>query len=238
MQPIRCLLKLNDAKNHPHKFIFETQDGSRLNQGEITESPYRWKPLSGHLSFKITTHSKDIDIKKQDVAVSIALRSIGLEIRDLKFKRIYGDEKADVNIEFTSNDPLFYKGSNVLAFAYLFTPNSPMNGVLKINDNFDWRLLGETFLDPNRNPYNPNQKYASAYLIQVLMHELLHILGYRHDELNNKSVLWPYANGVIDFIQDGGRMLVRLYKDYGNRMVRPEIKAYFLDRILKLMDFD
>ncbi len=227
-QRIRCLLNSNE------QFHYEFEDGktAKSTMEGIEEWPYNW-PF-GTITWRLDSFTDDIQSKRhQDGAITVAFRAIGLLVRDIKFKRIRDPNvEVDIPIVFTHDDPLFVDHPNVLAYAYLPTENPrthKWSGDMVINDRHDWHIYGD--------PLGQFKRYP---LLAVVMHELGHSLGLKHDESNTDAIMYPYVkqpvhpNAFIWHDTDIRRFQIR----YGKRNISQRFLDYFRKRRLARWDFD
>ncbi len=216
---------LNDISNNV-KFVFQTEDGEEVDLGGVTTWPNKW-PLHQTYTYKALGYSDDPKLQphsKQDRALAVVFRQYQLYLRYIKFRR-ERDPSASANFRFEWSHDLAVFGNNqyVLGQAYLPSRdplNSINSGLIQINDNWPWGIYG---------------KDGAAFFLQLLIHELFHSLGYRHDTKNLNSVVYPYANGKMIFIETDK---YRLWSDYGRRMLPMWIVNNICRRLINGYDFD
>jgi len=224
-KPQKEMYSLNDIKQHV-KFVFQTEDGEDVNMDGVKEWPNKW-PLHQRYTYKATNYSDDPKLQphsKQDKALVVVFRQYQLFLRYIKFRR-ERDSNANANFRFEWSHDLSVFGNNerVLGQAYLPSrdpTNSNYSGLIQINDNWLWGLYG---------------KDGAAFFLQLLIHELFHSLGYHHDTKNIKSVVYPFANGMLLFITTDK---YRLWADYGRRMLPGWIVKIICKRLINGYDFD
>ena len=127
-------------------------------------------------------------------------------------------------IHFDSNHEGFQKNPKALAFAYLPTNNprtSRFSGLVLFSDKYDWDIYG---------------KGGKQSLLHTLMHELLHALGFRNDESDLNSVLYPVS--FLKKIVFTKRDLTRIWSKYGKRLFPEWIIKYFIDRRIRGYEFE
>ena len=224
-KPQNEIINFQDLKSHTH-FEYQTQEGEQVDVSDIKEWPNRW-PHGGTYTAKWKNYSKDEaikDTKIQDKVLRVVLRTFGLTIKNIKLKWERDSSKdTNFNLEWDSNIATFGNNRNVLAQAYLPTSNplhSQYSGLIQVNDLWNWAVYG---------------KNGARFLLQVLIHEFFHSLGFVHDEQDPNSTLWPYANGKIIFTL---RDLARLWRDYGRRWIPQWLINTMNRRIIKGLDFD
>lgn len=198
-----------------------------MDISDIDEWPNKW-PLNRTYTYRMLNYSTDpviSDPKIQDKALVVAFRQFQLTIRYIKFqwgRRV--DVNTDFRVEWNSDIKTFGNNKNVLAQAYLPSKNpaggNNFSGLLQINDLWTWSVFG---------------KDGAQFLIQVLIHELFHSLGFVHDEKDRNSTLWPFANRKIFFTN---RDKTRLWVDYGRRLLPGWLVKIMMNRLVKGFDFD
>ena len=224
-KPQEQIHSLNDLQNNTY-FEVQTEQGETIDVSDIIEWPNSW-PLNRTYTYKFLNYSNDVKIrnkKTQDKILAVVFRQFQLTIRYIKFRRERDETKeTDFRFEWSSNLATFGNNANVLAQAYLPTSNpvrTGFSGLIQINDLWEWSIYG---------------KDGAQFLIQVLIHELFHSLGYKHDEQDNQSTLYPYANGAIFFT---ARDKLRLWVDYGRRMLPAWLVNVMIKRLINGFDFD
>jgi len=166
-----------------------------------------------------------INQKKLRRALNIAMTTWDLEI-PVKFKPAnwYG-VPADIRISFRGDeDNLFRTKPSVLAYAY-FPEQGDLSGVIVFNTKYLWDLSGkgisgkeavEKGIVENAHPDSIIRTYN---FIVVLVHELGHSLGLRHDVTGNNdgedAMDAFYDEDVIDL---SGRDISRITDKYGVRV--------------------
>ena len=259
---LKCQIEVTD-----YKFKLTDLQGNEIKEEEIDGGtfdigqdryPYKWEKKL--LTWKLLNTTNELNAKKVERAVTIAFRSIGLHI-PLKFRRERDTtKKTDVTIEFTHDLHVFNDKPSVIAQAYLFHPRSSRNGIVQFNDNHLFTIYGRTVtakeytLLTGKQVENPANMFKTIPLLHVLMHELYHMLGYRHDNVERDSIVWPYAkqgmilttgkNGIIikqtpnpkAFIWHV-RDIARLHEGYGKRLLRFTLIQRMRERRLAMHDF-
>lgn len=224
-KPKEKIYSLNDLQNNTY-FEVQTIQGETIDISDIVEWPNIW-PLNQTYTYKWNNYSTDEKIrnkKVQDKLLAVVFRQFQLTIRYIKFRRERDPQKeTDFRFEWSHDLATFGNNANVLAQAYLPTSNpvrTGYSGLIQINDLWEWALYG---------------KDGAQFLIQVLIHELFHSLGFVHDEKDNQSTLYPYANGKIFFTE---RDKIRLWLDYGRRRLPAWLIKIMTKRLIQGFDFD
>ena len=153
------------------------------------------------LTWRVDNWTNDFE-KERDVryALNIAFTEWDIEL-PIVFEEARDGEEADITIDFRHkrDDPLFGEDNNVLAYAGY--PDGSLKGILVIFDDYDWNWHGQ-------GGYN---------LIQVMIHELGHILGLQHSTRGlRKDVMDPYYNPRLAELSDNDRE--RAFLAYGQRI--------------------
>ena len=210
--PIKCKLSLAEG-DELNKFAMTGSSSVPVNEVDIGQPKYshKWPPDKTTLTWKFVNHTSDIELAYwQRSAAAVAFRAISLIIpRKFRFER---DENADTDIRivFTHDVSVFSK-PNDLAQAVLYNPlNSPEdNGLIEFNDNFFFTPFGDPLpaylVDPvhytkdSKKPDGTPMILGTEPFLQILMHEICHAMGYRHDENSPESMMYPYMKkGYID----------------------------------------
>ena len=152
------------------------------------------------LTWRVDNWTNDFE-KERDVryALNIAFTEWDIEL-PIVFEEARNGE-ADITIDFRHkrDDPIYGEGNNVLAYAGY--PDGSLRGILVIFDDYDWNWHGQ-------DGYN---------LIQVMIHELGHILGLQHSTRGlRKEVMDPYYNPKLVELSDND--LERAFLVYGERV--------------------
>lgn len=226
-KPINHMKNIEDLRKNA-EYVFQTASGEAVDVSDIKEWRGMW-PIGHTYTYQMTNYSKDPlikDTKKQDMAMKVAVRQFTLVARHLKlkWKRDNKDGKrADFRFEWSSDLSVFGGNDRVLAQAYLPTNNprtSTYSGLIQINDIWNWSFFGSA---------------GAQFLVQVLIHEFFHSLGFVHDEKDRNSTLYPYANGKMFFTN---RDKTRIWLKYVRRMLPEWLIKIMMNRLVNKYDFD
>ena len=139
-----CIVMDNDVK-------FDSDINQDFAASVINEWKHKWQPKRykdkrgrprdfGYVTYKVTNESKNFpDSKFEDKALTIALRQWGFRTREIRFKRIYTDKTADIEMRFVKQeeDKMFRERPGTLAYAY-FPNGSKIGGDITFNDSVIW----------------------------------------------------------------------------------------------------
>lgn len=188
-----------------------------------TEWAGKWnKPIMYYALENLPRTMTEQQVRK---ALNFAMTTWDLEI-PIIFKPSWVDQvKPDIIISFSSTDPAFIQSPSVLAYAY-FPEQGSVSGKVVFNDNYIWDFLGKGIKSEEaiakgwvKNAI-ANTILKTYSLIAVLIHELGHSLGLRHDVSGNKDgtdVMDAYYSGV-DRLELSERDIYRIHLKYGARI--------------------
>jgi len=170
------------------------------------------------LTYAVLRGTKDIPGDRLErLAMSLALTTYAAEI-PIKFDLVSINENPDLRVEFKTpeEESYFADRPSVLAFAY-FPAQGSVSGKVVFNDAYVWSLNGIPIDNP-QTP-QPNDTIKTYNLIHVLIHELGHSLGLKHDTNNNSiDVMDPYYNGKV--LELSPNDIIRIRKKYGIRIFK------------------
>ncbi len=245
---IRCLLIAHEPTEsfHPPDFQLEYFDGTKVPVEEVDigqdKWPYKWPEHQREFTWKLLNHTPDIANELMQVrSFQAAFNSIQkLTTIDIDYLQYVNDQdfQTDFTIEFFQDLDAFGNREGIIAQAYLYHPNSNLNGVIQFNDlthiftPLGWPVKARD-VDPDNYPSDDLTMFHTQSLVHVGMHEIMHAFGYRHDLSNRDSVMYPYAKpgylkGKInkDAFMWHERDVHRLRDAYGNS----HIPAWILTR--------
>ena len=220
---VYCELSMNGLRGQIQGSTLGTDDPII----HIDEWKHRWP--DGIVTYRLNNLSPDIERADHQIrAVTVAFRVWQLRIKDLKFKRVYDkNKKVDINISFQPLDK--FSSSGVLAHAW-FPGQGEISGDIEINDEWNWV------------PTAKWQTLSKPPLVAVLIHEIGHSLGLKHDTSTMDAIMYPSFDlgkpknklhqNDIERIQ-GKRGFV----GYGERKLSQRIIDYFDKRRLEGLDF-
>jgi hypothetical protein len=204
--PIRC--KLNSSGElDSNPFTLESSSSTSVDNVDIGQPKWshKWPSHKTTLTWKFVNHTSDIELAYwQRRAATTAFRTISLLIpRKFRFEKNENIE-TDINIEFTHDTSVFSKPGD-LAQAVLYHPGNPpgTNGSIQFNDNYFFTPFGDALpahiVDPihyTEGETNPNETLkmlGTEPFLHILMHEICHMMGYRHDTNSPESMMFPFV---------------------------------------------
>jgi len=155
--------------------------------------------------YDLINKPKNLTWSQIRTALNMAMTTWDLEV-DVVFKPVWGTDKdPDITIDFKTpeEDDYFKRRPSVLAYAYL--PGQGKNGIIVFNLNYIWTLNGKPIkarkakdLGLIDNFVNPDNLIRTYNIIHVLIHELGHVLGLRHDAHHDtKDVMDAFYDGKV-----------------------------------------
>ena len=191
---------------------------------EQTEWQHKWE--KDVLTYDVEHHETLKLISKRQLkrAVNLAVSTWNFEI-PLKFKSAWNTQ-ADIEIRFKTKeeDDYFKKKPSVLAYAYY--PKTSKKGEVVFNASYIWDLKGKGIKGKDaikkglvENVSYPENILKTYNLYAVLIHELGHTLGLKHDVTGKKDgadIMDPYYSVTNLDLSD--RDIYRIRVKYGQRV--------------------
>ena len=203
--------------------IFSNLD--RIEFQEDTQTEWRHKWELDVMYYDIISPCRTMEMKKVKKALNLAMTTCDLEI-PVKFKSNWNNYRnpiSNITIDFkTSDEDHYFKDRpSVLAYAY-FPEQGDVSGKVVFNNDYIWSTNGKPVSGKKAkeqgwvvNAYDNNQ-LKTYNVIHVLIHELGHSLGLRHDAHNDtKDVMDPYYSGKLELSNDD---IMRIRAKYGIRV--------------------
>jgi hypothetical protein len=201
----------------------------RIGQPEFIESQTEWagKWNKENINYHVTYHQslKLITDRQLRTAVNIAMTTWDIEIPPT-FKPVHSPSNADIKITFEHPDQNNYFKDKPSVLAYAFFPEQgTYSGTVVFNAAYIWDLKGKGIkakeairLGLIENAGNPDNILKTYNVYHVLIHELGHSIGLRHDVtgLNDgRDVMDPFYKGDVLDLSD--RDINRIRIKYGQR---------------------
>jgi len=171
-------------------------------------------PLQSVITWNLLNESDDLLRKRQIKAIKRAFLRIG-QVIPVKF-RFLSIGKGEIQITVSNSDNYFKNRPNALAYAFVGTTSQDLD--LVFNESYFWALNREV----------GNNQYDMEI---VVIHELLHVLGLSHSNIND-SVMFASYQGIYSMNEDDISKLQSIWgirSDWSRRLMW--LKGYF-QRIL------
>jgi hypothetical protein len=203
--------------------IYSNMD--RIAFQEDTQTEWRGKWDLDVMYYDVLSQCRTLSEKKIRKALNLAMTTWDLEI-PVKFKSNwdnYRNPVSNITIDFkTSDEDHYFKDRpSVLAYAY-FPEQGDVSGKVVFNNDYIWSTNGKPVSGKKAkeqgwvvNAYDNNQ-LKTYNVIHVLIHELGHSLGLRHDAHNDtKDVMDAYYSGKLEL---SNYDIMRIRAKYGIRV--------------------
>ena len=210
----RCELSMNGMRGQ-----ITSLDETKLLPNEW---PHKWdKPI---VTYRLNNFTNDWEKKKhQERAVSVAFRTWQERVKDVKFKRVYDSfTPVDIPIDFK---PLSAFGGRRGVLADAVYPGQIETSPIRINDDWDWV------------PHANWQNIGHPPLLAVLIHEIGHALGLKHDTRTMDSIMYPSFDLGVPKNNLHEYDIARIQDKYGKRTVSQRFLDVMKRRRLDGTDF-
>ncbi len=204
-----------------------------------TEWPGKWNEKV--MYYDVIGECQSLTRKQLKKALNLAFTTWEAEI-DIKFHPVKPGQKANFTVDFKSSleDKMFKEKPSVLAYAY-FPAQGEVSGKLVVNNDYIWSLNGKQITAkeaiekgyPVKGSPPQNQLLRTYNIIAVLIHELGHSLGLRHDEHGD-------TEDVMDaYYKNEGKVelsfwdIFRIRLKYPERLFKHERYQHFKTALLK-----
>ena len=192
---------------------------------ENTQTEWRHKWDLDTMYYDVISPCRTLSQKKVRKALNLAMTTWDIEI-PIKFKSNWNNYRvpqSNITIDFKSSDEdhYFRDRPSVLAYAY-FPGQGSVSGKVIFNNDYIWSANGKPISGKKAkergyvvDAHDTNQ-LKTYNIVHVLIHELGHTLGLRHDEHRNTSdVMDAFYSGKLDL---SNYDLMRIRAKYGIRI--------------------
>jgi predicted Zn-dependent protease len=199
--------------------ISANQNGElEFSEEEQSEWKHKWDKQVVYYSLQ--KDSEDITGRSLETkAVNIAFSTWNFEI-PLKLKSVKKNQTPDIYINFVKSDNDEHLKKGVLGYAYY--PKTSKQGKIVFNEDYLWSLDGKPVnahkANPTQYPFSTKTKLKTYNMVHVLIHEIGHSLGLKHDVNNPASVMWWQYNGQLHLNRYD---IERITDKYGTRRWNP-----------------
>lgn len=184
---------------------YSTPDGRHTREFvEVTQEEWSHKWPNKIMYYDVIGDCRTLGNKDVKTALNLAMTTWDLEI-DIIFKPSWWNvgNTANLTIDFksSSQDSYFKDKPSVLAYAY-FPGQGAVSGRVVFNNDYIWSMDGKPIKGRDAvakgwvKDAGADTNLKTFNIIHVLMHELGHSLGLRHDEHND-------SNDVMDAFYSG-----------------------------------
>ena len=223
--------------------VFANSINESTEYKEDTQEEWRGKWELPIMWYDVIGECRTLSDKKVKRALNLAMTTWDLEI-PIKFKPVWftrrnqPKEIPNITIDFKSSEEEHYfkDRPSVLAFAY-FPCQGEVSGKIVFNNDYIWSTNGKGVKGSKAlengwlEQANPNASYKTFNIIHVLIHELGHSLGLRHDAHDDTSdVMDAYYSGKLAL---SSWDILRIRQKYGIRVWK---KWHWYDRVKRVIE--
>jgi len=188
----KCIAYATDSGR---EFIEETQE----------EWPHKWDKKI--MYYQVVGVCRTLNNKTVRKALNYAMTTWDLEI-DIKFKPYWYEPafqttNLTINFKNSDEDPFFKDRPTVLAYAY-FPGQGSVSGKVVFNNNYIWSLNGKSISGKEAKAKgfiefaDDASRIKTFNIITVLVHELGHSLGLKHDtHKDSRDAMDAYYDNML-----------------------------------------